>query len=119
MTAQSTATGTAMRLIIAAVQDYDAAALLRGLTARGWGATQIASTGNALRSGATTLLIGVPAAQVRQVVRLIEEHCGRSTALLPPEQGSDQDSWYPPPPVAAELGGASVSVLKVARFERL
>jgi uncharacterized protein YaaQ len=119
MAAQPTATGTAMRLVIASIQDYDAAALLRDLSARGWGATQIASTGGALRSGATTLLIGVPATQVRQVLRLIEEHCGRSTELLPLEQGNDEDTWYPPPPVAAELGGASVSVLKVVRFERL
>jgi hypothetical protein len=34
----------AMRLIIASIQDYDAATLLRDLAGHGWGATQIATT---------------------------------------------------------------------------
>jgi uncharacterized protein YaaQ len=106
-----------MRLIVASIQDYDAAALLRDLTERGWRATQVASTGNPFRSGATTLLIGVPASQTRQVLRLIDEHCGRSVAP-PVEPGPDDEIWYPPA-VAAELGGAAVSVLRVVRFERL
>jgi uncharacterized protein YaaQ len=107
-----------MRLIVAAIQDYDASALLRDLTGRGWRATQIASTGNPFRSGATTLLIGVPASQTRQVLRLIDEHCGRSAAPPPVEPGAEEETWYPPA-VATELGGAAVSVLRVVRFERL
>jgi uncharacterized protein YaaQ len=117
-TARGDDPGAAMRLIVASIQDYDAPALLRDLAGHGWGATQIASTGNALRSGATTLLIGVPASRVRPVLRLIAEHCGRSSQLPPPEPSGEDDPWYPPP-IAAELGGAAVSVLKVVRFERL
>jgi uncharacterized protein YaaQ len=108
-----------MRLVIASIQEYDSAALLADLTAHGWRATQIASTGNPFRSGATTLLIGVPAQQTRRVLRLIDEHCRRSAAPPPVEAGGEEDAWRLPTPVAAELGGAAVSVLKVVRFERL
>jgi uncharacterized protein YaaQ len=106
-----------MRLIVASIHDYDAAALLRDLTEHGWRATQIASTGNPFRSGATTLLIGVPATQARRVLRLIDEHCGHSVAP-PLEPGPDDEIWYPPA-APTELGGATLSVLKVVRFERL
>jgi uncharacterized protein YaaQ len=106
-----------MRLIVAAIQDYDAAELLRHLTERGWGATQVASTGGALRSGTTTVMVGVPEAQVRQVLRVIDEHC-RTTAQ--PERldlVDEERDWYPPEVTTA--GGAIISVLKVVRFERL
>ena len=108
-----------MRLVVATMQDYDAPGLLRDLARRGWGATQIASTGKALRAGTTTLLIGVPQGQVPQVLRLIDEHCRRSVEPVTPDLSSDEGTFYPSGLVATESGGAAVSVLKVVHFERL
>lgn len=109
----------AMRLIVATIEDYDAPGLMRDLTRRGWRATQIAHTGGALRGGQVSMLIGVRSTQVRQVLRLIDEHCRRSLEPSLPEPGNEDEPWYPPASVAAELGGASVLVLPVVRFERL
>jgi uncharacterized protein YaaQ len=108
-----------VRLIIATLQDYDAPGLLRELTARGLGATQIASTGGALRSGTITLLVGVPESQVRPVLRLIDEHTQATVEQFGAEPPGDDEGWYPPGLGTAKLGGAIVSVLKVVRFERL
>ena len=107
-----------MRLIIATMQDYDAPGLLGELARRGWGATQIASTGGALRSGATTLLIGVEQPQVAQVLRVIDEHCRRSDEA-PAVETNEDEGWYPPALLWGKAGGAAVSILKVHRFERL
>ena len=108
----------AMKLIVATIEDYDAPALLRALAERGWGATQIAATGGPWRGGRVTLLVGVQSAQVRAVLRLIAEYCRQSIEPHTAEPGDD-DAWYPPAPVAALMGGATLLVVPVARFERM
>jgi uncharacterized protein YaaQ len=108
-----------MRLIVATIQDYDAPGLLAELTTHGWGATQIASTGGALRSGTTTLLIGAPERQLSAILRLIDEHCRRSSELPGPEPSASDEGWYSSGLVTGESGGAAISVLKIVRFERL
>lgn len=109
---------TPMKLIIAMIEDYDAPALLRALAKRGWGATQIAATGGALRGGRVTLLIGIQATQVRSALRLIAEHCRQGVEPATMDTG-DEEAWYPPAPVAALMGGASVLVVPVVRFEQI
>ena len=48
-----------MKLIIAIVQDEDASRLISNLMSEGFGVTKLATTGGFLRSGNTTLLVGV------------------------------------------------------------
>ncbi|EGD50117.1 protein of unknown function DUF970 [Thermoanaerobacter ethanolicus JW 200] len=48
-----------MKLVLAIVQDEDVRRLMDGLTEGGFSFTRIASTGGFLRSGNTTLIIGV------------------------------------------------------------
>ena len=111
--------GDEMRLIVASVQDYDAPALLRDLTGHGWRATQIASTGKALRSGQSTVFVGVPRAQVGRVVRVIDQHCRTTIETVNADLNQDEDVLNAPITLNAKTGGALVSVLKVVRFERL
>ena len=51
--------GFPMKLIIAIVQDEDASRLIAELMNEGFSATKLATTGGFLRSGNTTLLVGV------------------------------------------------------------
>ena len=51
--------GARMKLIIAIVQDEDASRLISSLMNEGYSATKLATTGGFLRSGNTTLLLGV------------------------------------------------------------
>ena len=64
-----------MKLIIAIVKDSDALAVSDALVEQQFGVTRIASTGGFLRRGNVTLLSGVEAEAVEQVLHTIAENC--------------------------------------------
>ena len=64
-----------MKLIIAIVQDEDSARLVRGLMDAGYGVTKLATTGGFLRSGNTTLLVGVEDERFDGAMEVIEKIC--------------------------------------------
>ena len=108
-----------MKLVFAVVQDYDATQLLDVITKAGFRATQIASTGGFLRVGNTTLMIGVEDYQVNKVIRLIEANARERTETVQPEIIGDIHDWYPPDLVEVVVGGATIFVVSVERFERI
>jgi uncharacterized protein YaaQ len=108
-----------MKLVFAVVQDYDATQLLDAITKSGFRATQIASTGGFLRVGNTTLMIGVEDFQVPRIIRLIADNCRERNETVQPEIIGDIHDWYPPDLVEVVVGGATVFVVNVHRFERI
>ena len=109
-----------MKLMIAIVQDEDVDDLLNGLRAARFGATNIGSTGGFLRSGNSTVLIGVPAEQVEAVRAIIRRHCRRRTQFaLPPAPALEPGLLAMPERFEVEVGGAIVFVRPVERFEQL
>jgi uncharacterized protein YaaQ len=64
-----------MKLIIAIVQDEDAPKVIKKLMSGKYRVTKLASTGGFLKSGNTTLLIGVEDGQIDDVVEIIEKLC--------------------------------------------
>jgi len=64
-----------MKLIIAIIKDEDNDAVSRSLTKKNFRVTFIASTGGFLRSGRSTLLIGVEDEQVDAALEIIRENC--------------------------------------------
>ncbi len=77
-----------MKLIIAIVKDSDALNVIDALVEHQIRVTRIASTGGFWRRGNATLLIGVPAEQVDEVLRLIEAACA------PPQQGEHKATIF-------------------------
>ncbi len=69
-----------MKMIILIIKDHLTDALTAALTGAQYRVTSIASTGGFLRSGHTTLLIGVEDAQVDSAVALIRKSVGASSA---------------------------------------
>ena len=61
-----------MKLIIAVVQDEDSQKLISKLMKSGYGVTKLATTGGFLRSGNTTLLIGVDNEKLDSAMGIIE-----------------------------------------------
>jgi len=106
-----------MKLVIAVVQDTDAANLISALSKVGLTSTKLASTGGFLREGNTTLLIGVDDERLDTVKNTIRDTCRTRTRLLTPgvpmtdnpNAGSDQ-------PVEVQVGGAVVFVIDVTEF---
>lgn len=108
-----------MKLVFAIVQDYDANQLLKAITEAGFRATRIASTGGFLRVGNTTLMLGVQDHEVRRVTRIIDDNCRQRTETVQPEIIGDIHDWYPAELVDVIVGGATVFVVNVDRFERI
>jgi len=64
-----------MKLIIAIIRDEDNDAVSHMLTQESFRVTFIASTGGFLRSGRSTLLIGVEDEPVQRALEIIRENC--------------------------------------------
>jgi uncharacterized protein YaaQ len=108
-----------VKLIVAVVQDADAGAVLEGLTKRGYRATKLASTGGFLREGNATLLVGVADEAVDDVTEIISRLARAREKLVTPlaSAGAPMEA-YVPYPVEVVVGGATLFVLDVERFER-
>ena len=63
------------KLIIAIIRDDDKERVSAKLTAEDFRVTQIASTGGFLRSGRSTLLIGVEESCVSRALEVLRENC--------------------------------------------
>ena len=109
-----------MKLVIVIVQDKDAVHLLDGLLAKGLRATKLATTGGFLREGNTTLMIGVEDDRLEEVMQVVRGTCRAREQLvtpLAPLSGSAES--YVPFPVEVLVGGATMFVLTVERFEKI
>lgn len=109
-----------MKLIIAIVQDNDAGELIDVLTEGGFRVTKLATTGGFLKSGNTTLMIGVEAEEVNEVLRLIEDVCKtRDQVITSPSPVAGSTGVYVPYPVEVEVGGATIFVVDVDKFIKM
>jgi len=106
-----------MKLIIAMVQDEDSEAAVHALTERGYRVTRLATTGGFLRRGNTTLLIGVEDSQVDDVFAVLRQKCRRRTVFTP--LVTETPMMLPSSVVEVEIGGATVFVLDMERFEQV
>jgi len=109
-----------VKLIIAIVQDEDSSRLVNKLMNEGFSATKLATTGGFLRSGNTTLLIGVEDEKMDQVMGIIENTCKSRKQMAPvhaPISGT-AGMYVPAYPVQVTVGGAIVFVLDVEQFKK-
>lgn len=108
-----------MKLIVAIVQDQDSPSLVEDLTDKEFRVTKLASTGGFLKSGNTTLLMGVDDEYVDEALAVIEENCKTreiTTSLLTVTMPGDT---YIPYPLEVKVGGATIFVLDVEKHIRV
>ncbi len=109
-----------MKLIIAIIQDEDANRLVSELMNAGYGVTKLATTGGFLRSGNTTLLVGVEDDKLDSAMKVIEKVCkSRSQIATTPSPISGTTGVYVPFPVEVTVGGATIFVLDVEQFTKI
>ena len=109
-----------MKLILAIVHDIDGNNLMSALNKEGYSVTKLATTGGFLKAGNTTLMVGVSDEKVEAVVDVIRAKCDRRKRMVvnPNVMGnieSSLDSF----PVEIDVGGATIFVLDVDRFEKI
>lgn len=107
-----------MKIIIAIVSNEDNLKVSSGLTKSGFFVTKLATTGGFLMSGNTTLLIGTQAEKVDEVIEIIGRYSKRRTKVVPSTAsfGMDMNASIP---VEVSVGGATIFVVNVDRFEKL
>lgn len=109
-----------MKLIIAVVQDEDSQKLISRLMKAGYGVTKLATTGGFLRSGNTTLLIGVDNEKLENAMEIIENVCkSRKQVATSPSPMAGATGMYVPYPVEVTVGGATVFVVDVEEFRKI
>jgi uncharacterized protein YaaQ len=109
-----------MKLVTAIVHNEDAATLVDALLEKEYRATRVNSSGGFLKQGNATILVGVEENQVDAVLELISANChARRQFVNPMPPIMEPGEFYMPYPVEVEVGGATVFVLPVERFERL
>lgn len=106
-----------VKLIIAIVNRDDAGAVSSSLTQAGFSVTKLATTGGFLMAGNTTFLIGTDASRVDEAVSIVEKHSRKRTQMAP--SNIYTNSNYTSFPVEVAVGGATVFVLDVERYEKL
>lgn len=108
-----------MKLIIAIVQDEDASNLISSLMNDGFSVTKLASTGGFLRSGNTTLLLGVEDAKLDTALDIVKKVCvSRKQVEVFPSPAMGAMGMYTPYPVEVTVGGATVFILEVSQFQK-
>ena len=108
-----------MKLVYAIVNSDDTYAVNKGLLKAGIRATKLSSTGGFLKSGNTTLLIGVEDDKVNEVKELVDHNCKTreiTTSLLTVTMPGDT---FVPYPLEVKVGGATLFVLNVEEFLRV
>lgn len=107
-----------MKLILAIINRDDAGAVTQALSRKGFSSTKLASTGGFLLAGNITVLVGVAQEQVQTVIDIIREHSHSRSQMIPATAGMTQ-GYCPSTPIQVTVGGATVFVLDVDRFERI
>ena len=109
-----------MKLVVAIVHVEDADALVDALTEKEHRVTRLQSQGGFLKQSNASILVGVDEAQVEAVLAVVRATCrSRSELINPMPPLMEPGEFYMPTPVEVTLGGATVFVLDVARYERL
>ncbi len=109
-----------MKLVVAVIQDEDADNLVSEIVAASFRVTRISSTGSLLRTGNTSLIVGVEEQDVARVIDLIQQVCKRRTQIaVPYSPALEPGLLYLAENFEVEIGGAIIFVLNVQRYERL
>lgn len=107
-----------MKMIFAVVNSDDGNAVMRALTRENFSATKLATTGGFLMSGNTTLLIGVEDEKVDAAIEIIASHSKKRKQVMPAAT-SYGVGMFEPLPVEVTVGGATIFVMDIERFEKV
>jgi uncharacterized protein YaaQ len=108
-----------MKMVVAIVHIDDAPGLTKALSQAGYGVTHVKSAGGFLRKQNATVLAGVPERDVDKVVQIIRDRChARTEQVSPLPPVVEPGEVYMPYPMEVEVGGATIFILDVERFEK-
>lgn len=107
-----------MKLIFAIVSNDDSSKVSKELTKSKFSVTKLATTGGFLMAGNTTFIIGTDDDKVDEVITIIGKYSKKRTQMVP-SSASYGVGMYTSFPVEVQVGGATIFVTNVERFEKL
>lgn len=105
-----------MKLIFVIVRNTDSSYVTEALNKNGFFVTKLASTGGFLREGNTTLMIGTEEENVDKVISIVKKECGPRQQVVTNPLGSAE---YSSMNVVVNIGGATIFVMEVDRFDKI
>jgi uncharacterized protein YaaQ len=110
-----------MKLIIAIVQDEDSRNVIEALTEEKYRVTKLATTGGFLKSGNTTLMVGIEEERVQAVIAVIKKICKerKETLVTQTTLGGSEGGYMQQYPVQINVGGATIFVIDVDQFVKI
>lgn len=112
--------GKSMKLIYAIIRNDNEDDVISALNKEKYSVTKLATTGGFLRKGNITLMIGTDDDRVDHAINLIRQECGTRqniTVNMPYISGTSMVN-YATMPMNVEVGGATIFVVNVDRFEK-
>ena len=107
-----------MKMLLAIINYDDSQSVIAALTKEGFSVTRLATTGGFLKSGNVTVLIGLDESRLDDAFQIIRDHCRKRKQIVPTTTELGM-GFFPTMPVQVAVGGATVFVLGVERFEKL
>ena len=107
-----------MKMVLAIINYDDAQDVINSLMKAGFSITKLATTGGFLMAGNTTFIIGIDDDKVDEVISIIGKHSKKRTQMVP-SSASYGVGMYTSFPVEVQVGGATIFVTNVERFEKL
>lgn len=107
-----------MKLVIAIINSDDVSTVTRSLTKNGFSSTRLATTGGFLLGRNVTILVGVDEEKVDAVIDIIKEHSHSRKQVITSSAGVGRE-FHTGMPVEVNVGGATIFVVDVERFQRV
>ena len=110
-----------MKMIMAIVSSDDANRVSSHLTKENYSVTKLSTTGGFLKAGNTTILVGTDDDKVDHALEIIAQHSKKRTQMMPASIVSmgTNSRVINSHPVEITVGGATVFILNVERFEKM
>lgn len=107
-----------MKMLLAIINYDDAHNVINHLMKAGFQITKLATTGGFLRAGNVTILIGLDESRLDEAMELIRKYSNTRKQIIPTTANLGV-GFHPAMPVEVQVGGATVFVLNVEKFEKL
>ena len=107
-----------MKMITAIINKEQTRGVCAALVRAGFSVTRMSTTGGFLMAGNTTFIYGVEDEKVDEVIGIIAKHSRRRTQVVPSTSTMDV-GMYSSFPVEVTVGGSTIFVLNVDRFEKV
>ncbi|MDD4715002.1 MAG: cyclic-di-AMP receptor [Oscillospiraceae bacterium] len=106
-----------MKLILSIISHDDAKAVIQALTQNGFSVTKLATTGGFLMFGNVTILLGVDEDRVQSAIDIIKDRSHQRKQAIPLNTELE-NHYYPHLPMEVVVGGTTIFVLNIEKFER-